>query len=153
MSRGSPSTGGCEGSRAHYAALAEGDRGNWNDFVEMLDHLQLSTLSKTIVIAREPERRAAWIAQLSKLAASRIDNTRHKQYVVWRRCMEQLQKTFVVAAKELDETSDVLGAEVREFSAPEFTDWRKICELGYTERNWLFSIVFFADGKPIYKSA
>lgn len=136
----------------YYAALAESDRGDWNDLIEMLAQLQLSTVSKTIVIAREPERRAAWIEKLSKAAASRIENTRHKQYLVWRRRMEQLQKAFVVAARELDETSDVLGAEVREFSAPEFSEWQRICERGFTEKNWLFSIVFFADGKPLYKS-
>jgi len=136
----------------YYAALADADRGNWSDIVEMLAILELSAISKTIAVVREPERRAEWIKTLAVAASSRLNNTRHKQYLVWRQRMEGVQKAFVVAARELDETSDVLGAEVREFGVLEFADWRKICEQGYTERNWLFSIVFFADGKPFYKS-
>lgn len=136
----------------YYAALADADRGDWSEIVEMLALLQLTALSKTIAIAREPERRAAWIKTLSEAAASRMTNTRHKQYLVWRQRMEGVQRAFAVAVRELDESSSVLGAEIREFGLPEFAEWRKTCEQGYTDRNWLFSIVFFADGKPFYKS-
>lgn len=136
----------------YYAALAAADKAKWNDLVEMIALLELSTITKTIAIAKEPERRKAWIQQLSSIAASKRENTLHKQYLVWRQRMEGLSTAFAQAVAELDETSDQLGAEIKQFSVPDFTEWKRICQFGYTERNWLFSIVFFADRKPFYKS-
>ncbi len=136
----------------YYAALASADLGKWNDIVEMLALLELSTISKTLAIAKEPQRRRAWIQQLSVAAASRQENTLHKRYLVWRHRMESLSSAFAQAAAEVDESSDQLGAEIRQFGAPDFSEWKKICQYGAIGRSWLFSIVFFADGEPFYKT-
>jgi len=136
----------------YYAALAAADTGKWNDIVEMLALLELSTINKTVAIAKEPERRRAWIQQLSTAAASKQENTLHKQYLVWRQRIEALAYAFGEAAAELDESSDQLGAELKQFSVPDFASWKQICQYGYIDLNWLFSIVFFADRKPFYKT-
>jgi hypothetical protein len=136
----------------YYAALASADIGKWNDFVEMLALLELTTITKTVAIAKEPERRRAWIQQLSTAAASRQENTLHKQYLVWRQRIEALASAFAQAATELDESSDQLGADLKQFAVPDFASWKQICQYGYIDLNWLFSILFFADRKPFYKT-
>lgn len=136
----------------YYSALASADLGKWNDFVEMLALLELSTISKTVAIAKEPERRRDWIQQLSAAAVSRQHNTLHKRYLVWRHRMETLSSAFAQAASELDEASEQLGAEMRQFGVLDFSEWKKMCQYGALSRSWLFSIVFFADGEPFYKT-
>jgi fido (protein-threonine AMPylation protein) len=136
----------------YYTALASADQGKWDSFVELLSVLELSMITRTLVIAKEPEKRAAWIQKLSKAASAKRENTLHKQYLVWRERMERVSKAFVQAANELDEAADNIGAEVREFSVVDFSTWKRICDMGYTEGNWLFSVVFFAERKPFYKS-
>ncbi len=136
----------------YYNALASADKGDWNDLVEMLALLELSMTTKVIVLAKEPEKRAAWIEKLSEIASKKQENTRHKIYLVWRQRIEHVSRAFIQAVQELDESSDNIGAEIREFSVPEFSEWKRICDIGYTERNWLFSIMFFCESKPFYKS-
>lgn len=136
----------------YYSALESADKGDWDRLVEMLALLELSMIAKTSAIAREPEARAAWIERLSKVAATKQKNTLHKQYLVWRQRMERLSQAFGQAARELDESSDVIGAEFRDFGVLEFSEWKRICERGYSERSWLFSMLFFAQGQPFYKS-
>jgi len=136
----------------YYNALASSDKGNWNDLIEMIALLELSMVNKTIAIAKEPEKRAIWIKRLSEAAAAKQENTRHRQYLVWRQRMEQVSKTFAYAAKELDESSDDIGAQVKEYGVIEYSGWNQICDFGYMDKTWLFSVLFFADRKPIYRS-
>ena len=66
--------------------------------------------------------------------------------------MEGISSAFAQAAGEVDESSEQLGAETRQFGVPDFSEWKKICQYGALGRSWLFSIVFFADGDPFYKT-
>lgn len=134
----------------YYAGLESADKGQWDALVEMLSILELTTVTKTSVIAKEPEQRATWIGRLSKAASTTRQNTRHKQYVVWRQRMELIASAFGLAAAELDEASDVVGTQFRDFGVIDYADWDTICKRGYLEQSWLFSIVFFADGVRRY---
>lgn len=136
----------------YYAALERADRGDWNDLAEMIGLLQLTMVTKTLAIAREPQQRASWIERLSKAASQKEENTLHKQYLVWRKRMEQISQTFAQSARELDASSNVIGAECRDFGVVDFPEWRTICQRGYTERSWLFSLLLFAEGQPFYKT-
>lgn len=136
----------------YYAALEESDRGTWDDFVEIVSLLQLSMISKIEAIVEEQQRRASWIRRLSAAAARKQENTRHKQYLVWRKRMEGVSQAFSQAANELDASSAVIGATFRDYGVLDFRDWETICKLGQIEKSWLFSILFFAEGKPFYKA-
>jgi fido (protein-threonine AMPylation protein) len=136
----------------YYAALESADKGEWDALVEMLAILELSTVTKTKAIAKEPERRASWISKLSKAASATRQNTRHKQYLVWRQRMELISSAFGLAASELDDASDVVGTHFRDFGVIDYADWNTICKRGYLDQSWLFSILFFAEGAPFYKS-
>ena len=136
----------------YYAALEKADVGQWDALVEMLAILELSTITKTKAIAKEPERRASWINRLSQAASATRQNARHKQYLVWRQRMELISSAFGLAANELDQTSDVIGAEFRDFGVIDYPDWNTICTRGYIPQSWIFSVLFFAEGSPIYKS-
>jgi len=135
----------------YYAALELADTGSWDDLVEMVGLLQLSLITKTLAIAREPAQRANWIDRLSRAASAKSHNAQHKQYLVWRQRMENVRASFSQAAIELDTASDVIGAQCRDFGVVGFPEWKTICQRGYTERSWLFSMLFFAEGQPLYK--
>lgn len=136
----------------YYAALEASDRGSWDDLIEIISLLQLSMIAKIEAIVDEQQRRASWIQQLSVAAARKNENTRHKQYLVWRRRMDVLSQAFKQAAKELDESSGIIGATFNDYGVLEFRDWEKICRYGQIDKSWLFSILFFAEGKPFYKT-
>ena len=44
------------------------------------------------------------------------------------------------------------GQRFRDYSVIKFRDWEHICQRGYADRTWLFSILSFADGQPFYKT-
>lgn len=136
----------------YYAALEASDQGKWDDFVEIVSLLQLSMVSKIEAIIEEQQHRASWIQQLALAAARKNENTRHKQYLVWRRRMEATSQAFRQAAKELDESSDIIGATFYDYGVLDFRDWEKICKSGQIDKSWLFSILFFAEGRPFYKT-
>jgi Fic family protein len=136
----------------YYAALADADKGSWDDIVELIALLELSIASRVQAIVDDQQRRAAWVKQLSTAAARKHENTRHKQYLVWRKRMEGVDHAFSQAAQELDESSDLIGATFRDYGVLEFLDWEKICRFGQIEKSWLFSILFFADRSPFYKT-
>jgi len=136
----------------YYAALADADRGAWDDIVEIIALLELSIVSKVEAIIDEQQRRASWVKQLSNAAARKHENTRHKQYLVWRRRMEGVNQAFQRAALELDESSDLIGATFRDYGVLEFRDWENICRYGQIDKSWLFSALFFADHSPFYKT-
>ncbi len=136
----------------YYAALEASDRGGWDDLVEIVSLLQLSMVSKIEAIVDEQQRRASWVQKLSTAAARKHENARHKQYLVWRKRMEGISQAFKQAARELDESSDVIGASFRDYGVVEFRDWETMCRLGQIDKSWLFSILFFAEGKPFYKT-
>src|SRR5690606_16538868 len=117
-----------------------------------LADLELQMIVKTEAIAREPEQRTAWIQRLSTAAAQKDENTRHKQYLVWRQRAERLSASFGQAARELDASSFVIGAAFKDFGAVSFEDWQRICRQGAIDRSWLFSVLFFAEGRPFYKA-
>lgn len=136
----------------YYAALSAADKGDWDDFIEMVALLQLSMVSRIEAIIEERQQRATWIQRLSSAASKKYENTRHKQYLVWRKRMEQINFAFQQAASELDASSEVIGATFRDFGILEYRDWEAICKQGAIDRSWLFSILFFAEGRPFYKT-
>jgi uncharacterized protein YukE len=136
----------------YYAALAEADKGAWDDIVELIALLELSIISRVEAIVDEQQRRASWVKQLSTAAARKHENTRHKQYLIWRKRMEGVNQAFKQAAQELDESSDLIGSTFRDYGVLEFSDWENICKRGQIEKSWLFSILFFADHSPFYKT-
>jgi Fic family protein len=136
----------------YYAALEGADGGNWDDLVEMLAVLELSVISKAQAVVQEAKHRASWIQELSAAAAAKRTNTQHKKYLVWRSRMEGVIDAFAQATTELDESSEVIGATLREYGIVDFRDWQLICKRGHIDRSWLFSILFFAGGQPFYKT-
>ena len=136
----------------YYSALSSADNGNWSPLVELLALLQMNTVRKALAVVQEPEKRAGWIQNIARAAAKSVSDTRHKRYIVWRSRMEGIIQEFHVAARELDEASDVVGAELRDFGVPDFEIWKTVCERGWTNPNWLFSMLFYAGGKPFYKT-
>ena len=136
----------------YYAALEAADQGNWDDFVELLAVLQLSMISKVEAIIGETERRQTFISRLANAAAAKDKNTRHKGYLVWRKRMELLSNTFAEACKELDQASGVVGASFKDYGVIDFREWDQICRVGSINKSWLFSILFFAEGQPFYKT-
>lgn len=109
----------------YYAALEASDKGNWDDIVEMVSLLQLSMISRIEAIVEEQQRRASWIQKLSTAAARKNENTRHKQYLVWRRRMEGIGQAFKQAASELDSSSEIIGATFWDYGVVDFQDWRE----------------------------
>lgn len=136
----------------YYSALEQADDGNWDELVEMLCFLQLTMAGKYQVLLDEAKSRTEWIARLSKAAAAKKTNARHKVYIVWRKRMENVALSFERAADELDASSQEIGATFKNFGMLEYSDWELLCKHGSAERTWLFSILFFAGGKPFYKS-
>jgi fido (protein-threonine AMPylation protein) len=136
----------------YYSALGDADEGRWDDLVELIALLELSIISRVEAIVEEQQRRASWVKQLASAAASKHENTRHKQYLVWRRRMEGVSQAFRQAASELDGSSDLIGATFKDYGVLEFRDWESILKFGRIEKSWLFSVLFFAEGKPFYKS-
>jgi Fic family protein len=136
----------------YYAALADADNGKWDDIVELIALLELTIVSRVEAIIDEQQRRASWVKQLSTAAARKHENTRHKQYLIWRRRMEGVDQAFKQAALELDKSSDLIGATLKDYGVLEFRDWENICKYGQIDKSWLFSILFFADGSPFYKT-
>lgn len=136
----------------YYGALEQADRGRWDDFVELIALLQLSLISRVQAIVQEHESRAKFISRLATAAAAKNKNTRHKAYLVWRKRMEQLSRTFAQACRELDDASSVIGATFRDYGVVDFREWDEICRFGHINRSWLFSIIFYAEGHPFYKA-
>ena len=136
----------------YYSALEKADKGSWDAVVEMLADLELKIIAKAEAAARAPERRLAWISKLSEAASRKATNTQHKRYLVWRRQMEQINQGFAEACRELDAASTIIGAECKEFGVMDFASWRRTCQVGYVPRNWLFSMLFYAEGRPFYKT-
>ena len=135
----------------YYAALQEADAHRWDDLVELLAILQLDVTSKVRAVLDEPVARSQWVNRLASAAAAKRKNTRHKQYVVWRQRIEDIVAAFRLAAKEVDASSDVIGVAFRDYSIVDFREWERLCERGTGDRTWIFSMLFFADGKPFYK--
>lgn len=136
----------------YYSALESADNGDWDDLIEMLGLLQLDITSKVSAVIDEASSRASWVSRLASAAATRRDNTRHKQYLVWRKRVEDVAAAFGQAAREVDSSSDVIGAEFRDFSVVDYRDWERIRERGMSDRTWIFSMLFYAEGKPFYKT-
>ena len=136
----------------YYSALEKADLGNWDDLVEMLGNLQLGMIARTEAIAKEPERRTAWVQRLAQAAAQKSENTRHKNYLVWRQRVERLSRSFRQAAAEIDASSPIIGATYRDFGAVDFESWQEICRSGHIEKSWVFSLLFFAEGQAFYKA-
>jgi hypothetical protein len=136
----------------YYSALEFADKGQWDSLVEMLAMLELTTISKTKTIAKEPEVRSAFVERLSKAASSGHENTQHKKYLLWQQRTQQITDYFERTATELDTSSDVLGVLFRDFGTLDYPDWQTICNKGFLPKCWLFSIVFFLNGKGFYKS-
>ena len=136
----------------YYSALEAADNKDWDSIVEMLADLELKITAKAEAVAKAPERRSAWISRLSEAASQKAKNTRHKQYLVWRQRMERITSGFAAACRELDDASSIIGAECKEFGVMDFADWQETCRSGYVPRNWLFSMLFYAEGKPFYKA-
>jgi len=136
----------------YYRALELADSRDWDEFVELLAVLQLSMLAKIEAVVGAAERRQTFISRLASAAATKDRNTRHKSYLVWRKRMELLSNTFEEACHELDQASNVVGASFRGFGVVEFREWDEICKHGSIDKSWLFSLLFFAEGRPFYKT-
>ncbi len=135
----------------YYESLEKADDGDWNDLVEMLGILQLDVITKTQSIVKEPEIRAHWVRKLAEAATARRAGTLHKRYLVWRERIQAIVRAFETAAKELDVASGVIGVGFRTYPIPEFEKWKRICQYGYATQTWVFSLLFFAEGQPIYR--
>ena len=135
----------------YYNALADADEGRWDALVETIGMLELDSIARTERVVREPEEREAWIGRLSAAAAKKQRDTRHKRYLVWRHNMEGVVREFCEAARDLDKASNVIGATAKAFDVVDFPTWQDICARGYAHRTWLFSLLFFADGRPFYR--
>jgi Fic family protein len=136
----------------YYATLEKADQGDFDDFVELISLLELSLIAKTEALLEESERHASFIQRLANAASRKDKDTRHKKYLVWRTRMETLAQTFAGACRELDRASDVIGAAFKDYGVVEFREWERICKQGYISKSWLFSILFFAEGHPFYKT-
>ena len=136
----------------YYGALERADKGEWDEFVELVSLLQLSLIAKAQALLDESERRASFIQRLAQAASQKDRDTRHKKYIVWRHRMETLAQTFAAASRELDDASEVIGATFRDYGVIESRDWDRICRSGQITKSWLFSILFFAEGHPFYKT-
>lgn len=136
----------------YYEALEGADKGEWDDLVELLAVLQLSMLSKIEALVVEAEQRKSFIAKLASAAATREKNTKHKSYLLWRKRMELISRSMQEACKELDAVAGSVGANYRDYGVIDFREWENICRYGHIDRSWLFSILFFAEGKPLYKT-
>jgi hypothetical protein len=100
---------------------------------------------------REREKRASWISALAARAAAKTTNSRHKRYERWRYRIETITEKFASAVRELDSHRSTIGAEIKQYSVVEFDQWEKICRWGFVDRSWLFTILFYAEGKPLWK--
>jgi Fic family protein len=136
----------------YYSALESADKGQWDDLVEMVGLLQLSMIGKFEAVIEEGQQRADWISRLASAAAAKKESTQHKNYIVWRKRVESISAAFEQAARELDASSEVIGAAFRQYAALDFRDWVSVCRRGASDRSWLFSLLFFADGRPFYKT-
>jgi Fic family protein len=136
----------------YYAALEDADNDDWNDLVELVGLLQLDITSKVAAVVDEAATRASWVDRLAKAAAAKRENTRHKQYLVWRKRVEDVAAAFRQAARELDGSSDVIGATFRDYSVVDFRDWENICLRGQSDRTWIFSLLMYAEGRPFWKT-
>lgn len=136
----------------YYAALEDADHGDWSDLVELVGLLQLDITSKVAAVVDEAASRSSWVSRLALAAATRRENTRHKQYLVWRKRVEDIAAAFRQAARELDSSSEVIGATFRDYSVIEFRGWENLCQRGQADRTWLFSMLFFAEGRPFWKT-
>lgn len=136
----------------YYAALENADLGSWANLLEMLATLQLSAIARVEAVAREPQERTEWITRIAKAASTKIRNTRHKQYLVWRQRVDNLASGFQAAAEELDLTSSEVGVTFKADPGLDFADWTEVSETGRFLRTRLFSLLFFADRKPVWKA-
>lgn len=136
----------------YYHALQRADAGKWDDLVSLLAQNQLATLGKIEGIAAETKERADWISGLARLANEKKTGALYKQYVVWKTRMEQIRDAFCRASAELDDATDVIGATERWYEVLEFEDWKVLTSTGRRPGfTWLFSLLFFVDGEPMYK--
>ena len=136
----------------YYSALERADKGSWDDLVELIALLQLDIVSKVRAVLDEARSRTEWVARLASAATTKRDNARHKQYIVWRKRVEAVSAAFRQAALEIDASSTAIGATFRDYSVIDFREWDNVCRRGVGDRTWLFSVIFFIDGKPFYKS-
>jgi Fic family protein len=136
----------------YYAALQGADEGKWNELVTLTAQTQLGTLARIEAIAKESERRTAWINRLAKVASERKSGTLYKQYSVWKYRMENIRDAFCQASAELDQSSDTIGASERAYEVIDFDDFKAFVSTGRRSGfTWLFSFLFFMDGEPFYK--
>jgi hypothetical protein len=136
----------------YYAALADADQGHWDDLAELIALLELSIISRVEAIVDEQPRRTSWVGRLSTAASLKHQNSSHKQYLVWRKRMEVVNQSFKQASVELDQSSDLIGATFKDYGVLEIRDWEEICKYGGVDKSWLFSLLFFAEGSPFYKT-
>jgi Fic family protein len=136
----------------YYAALESSDKGDWSPLVELVAQVELSVLYKAEALVADAEQRSTFIQKLASAASQQDRETRYKKYLVWRKRLETLTNVFSQTCKELDSASSVIGAELKDYGALDFQEWETVCQKGHLDKSWLFSIVFFAEGKPFYKS-
>lgn len=135
----------------YYQALQLADGGVWDDLVELIALAELGVLAKIDAETREPERRHAWVSQIAKAASAKKTGAQHKQYLIWKERMLRLQSIFLSAARDIDESSDVVGTNFRVYDPIDFEKWKKIGSYGGADRTWAFSLLFFVDSTPFYK--
>jgi hypothetical protein len=135
----------------YYTALESADRGKWDPLVEMLCVLELSTISRTETIAKEPERRAAWIEKLSTAAAQKEKEIRTKRYLLWKHCVEAMTNEFATVAAELHQQSSAIGALAKPYDI-DVSSWQEACRPESVPTKWLLTIEFLAGGHPFYRS-
>lgn len=136
----------------YYQALQKADCADWDEIVALLAQNQLQTIGKIDAITRAPEERQKWIATLTKVASQKKTGALHKQYVVWKSRMDQIRDAFCRAAKELDESSDVIGVSFRWYDTIEFDDWKALVSSGRRPPfTWSVFLRFSMDGEQIYK--
>ncbi len=66
--------------------------------------------------------------------------------------MEHAAKLIATAAHDLDQSSDVIGAEARNFAVLTFDEWKLVCERGTADKTWLMSVLFYAERHAFYKT-
>lgn len=135
----------------YYAALESADHGSWDDIVELIATTEIEVVGKALSVVRENQKRKLFVGELARIASQKHSNTRHKQYLVWRRRMEDIRDTIKQLADDLRREASVLSLRLTEFDVIPFADWETMCKGLKLNQTWFFALNFYVDARPVYR--
>ncbi len=135
----------------YYSALEAADGGAWDDIVELIAAAEQEVIGKSLAVLRENRERKHYINDLARRAAQKHANTRHKQYLIWRRRMEEIRDAFRQASEDLRQEGALLTLRVSAFDVVNFDEWERLCKGGHLDRSWFFALNFYVDSRLIYR--